>query len=102
MKISITILLLTLMSLVGRSQEKLGYMIVITTNNRIESPVKTEKINNAQKLLDSNIPNTCIKLSDELSGWPPYFYIEKGNKTFYIEKKWINKRGKYKTLKRRY
>jgi len=102
MKISIAILLLTLISLLGRSQEKVGYMIVITKNNRIDVPVKTQNLNDAQALFDLHIPNTCISLSEELLGWPPYFYIERGNKSFYIEKKWINKKGKYKRLKHGY
>jgi len=98
MKTLLTILILLFFILV-QGQTQYGYFIAIETNNKTTIR-KTKSLQTLKTIISEYYPKSEIDLKEMFSG-TVYFEIGNSNKRFYVEKKKINKRGKYRKLNKK-
>ena len=95
MKTAAIFIISIVISLSAFCKDSIGYWVVC---NGTETTVyKCKTIEKATEILKTYFPDNCISLEKELKH-SNYFRIETEIKCYYIEKKRINKRGKYRKL----
>lgn len=94
-------LVLSLICLVALIQpvfsQNIGYLVVTDTAGKIEAK-KALKLVEVYTIAELVFPNNCVNFEKELQK-SPYFELRSREKSVYIEKKRINKHGKFRRLK---
>jgi len=81
-----------------KPETKIGYWIVVTDGKK-NTVIKTESIVEVYAISGVVFPWNCVNFEKELSK-SPYFQMYNYDKGFYVEKKIINKNGKYRRTKK--
>ena len=80
-----------------KPETKIGYWIVVTDGKK-NTVIKTENLLEVYTIAETVFPTNCIEFEKELKN-APYFEVNSYSKGIYIEKKRINKNGKYRRIK---
>ena len=106
MKKLTTLILIALISIISfgavkdttkQIESKIGYFVVVTHNNKY-TIIKTESLTEVYTIAETVFPGNCIQLEKELKN-TLYFDIYTAEKGIYVEKKRINKKGKFRRIK---
>jgi hypothetical protein len=100
MKTKIKLFFITLLlPLLSIAHAPVGYHVFYQTGKKLEQ-VKTTELVEVLTLAQLIIPGNCIDIAKGLTK-QPFFYAEFSGRTFYVEIKKINKRGKYRRMSMR-
>jgi len=86
-------------SVQATSSNKYGYLIVVTGSRDIQT-YKVESITRATEIFNMYFNSISVALDYQLK-YSAYFQILTENKGFYIERKKITKKGKYRKMSKR-
>ena len=81
-----------------KPETKIGYWIVVTDGKK-NTVIKTENLLEVYTIAETVFPTNCIEFEKELKN-APYFEVNSYSKGIYVEKKMINKNGKYRRTKK--
>jgi len=92
------ILILLVLSASG-NDHKIGYLVATTGTERIKIH-KVKTIEQATEIFKIMFDTDCVTLEKQLK-YSDYFQILSENKGFYIERKIITKKGRYRRIRNR-